>query len=757
METQKNFHFKQQLPVSQLNEMQGFVQESIDHVVHDGVTDEMKYTGFTATKTSTLEVTLEAGRIFDDGAVYALNAETPHNMVSHTPLATQRIVAIAANVAEVDSEATPLKILINAENGTTQPQSLPTEKYRNAVLNLIPGLESPAPQKPTVPVNLLVICWVWLDNADIIKIEMNADGYLPSVKNNNSRLNVIEDWQQAIGQQVETVGSDVSALANRQGDRDVSAMLYQLAADMAIAKETLELEDDYTFYQADRYLDDGESDVGNPNFNCKLDEGVRFSNEAEDYQALDVFNQHDANIQISNGFLLPDYNEVLRLAVDDVTGENNISQYQFETVDYEQKTVSRTRIRYGDTRTYCTNSAWWRSGRYDSARNVFHRNGETWQVLSGNTNAHSWLRVRRFWYDTYEDTYWDRLVEEHTVNGAMVAQTFLNSQDNWVTSLDLFFTQVAATGDLTVLITETDGGGKPDKSQVIKSVSVPASSLTANAWNNIVFPAMFLDKGKQYGICLITQGNHYVGMTGGQNFSSGTFFYSTDGAFLMGDLTTDMCFRLNVAQFKFPRLEVELEALSLPGGIADIDLMAQMIVPDATNLIFEIQPGDGKWYPLTEVQAGGSAFNGLPPLCQFRAVFLGTKDVMPGIDLQNSTYTISRPRTTAKHISQVITLPAPTQDLKVDLKIEEFYEANHDCVVTIDDITNGVNGIAAGVISDFVLGEGDDANHLNIKRSFEFGATELTVATTQYRINIDMTTTSALDVFHGSERVSLAF
>lgn len=757
MEKRKEFHNKQQLPVTQLNEVQDFVQDSMDHIVYDAVTDGLHFTGFTAAQTSTVEVTLEPGRLFKAGFVYTHEAPQPLNFLSNLPQSTEKICAVVASSQVGDANITPIKFITNVETRETQPQTVTTEKHRLANLAIISGLESAAPQKPTIEVNLMVICWVWLDNAGITKVEMNEAGRLPSVKRNAGRLSDMEAWRKNIGQRIDTVSSDITALSQRQSQAGSNAVMYQMAGDIANLKELLELEDGYSAYGANRFLDTDESDTGNVNFNCKVEEGVRFANDAADLQALDVFNQYDPNIIISDGFLLPKYTEVERIGVTTRTDETPISQYPFETVDVVQKTISRKRIRYGNVLTYCTNSAWWRSGRWDNVQKVFYKDGDAYEVLAGSPNgAHSFLRLRKFWFDEFTETYWDRIVNKFSVNGAMVSQSFLNSQDTWMTSLELFLTQVAPTGDMTILLTET-AYGKPDVNNVIQSITLTQADMQANDWTKIPFPATFLNKGKLYGLCLITQGNHYVAMTSGENYSFGTFFYSTDGQFLQGDLTKDMCFKINAAQFISPRIEVPLEALSLSGGIAQIDLMAQMIVPDAAELRFEIKPAGGTWYPLDEVTSGATAFNGLPPLCEFRAVFIGTKDVMPGINLTTSTYEISRPKTVGKHISTVITLDAPTQSLKIPFKIEEFYEANHDCTVTIDDVTNGVNDIAPGTTTDFTIGEGDDANHLNITRTFEWTATEIVTPTSQIRININIATSSAQDVFHGSELVYLAF
>lgn len=755
METKKKLTYRQQLSLTDLTEMQDFTQKSIDHVVNDGITDELRYTGFQATKTSATEAQLASGRVFKAGAVHARNVVAVQNLTAYLPAATEKIVAIAASLAEVDNDPEPIKVVIDTETRQVETQSHPTETSRNVTLSHHSGTESAAPQKPTVDAELLVICWVWLDPTGITKIEMNEAGRLPSVKGNDQRVKALESWRSEISQNVETIGTDVNSLASGLRQSGDKRLVSEIASDLARVKEALELEDGYSSYGADRFLDTDETDTLDVNYLAKVEEGIRFSDANADVEQLALSNVYNNTVVISDSFLMAKYDTVPRIVVGNPTGSLPISQYAFQTVEYEQKTISRTRIRYGSSFTVCTNSAWYRSAGYDATRQIFYRGGDTFQKLGQNGK---WVRLRRFWYDTYNEVYWDRIVTDHSVNGSVCAQTFLNSQDMWVTKLKLRFDQVGPNGDVTILMAETSTNGKPDLSKVIKTVTLTHANIVQGPdYTEIDWPATFLEKGAHYSLVFITGGDHYLATTSGENYGQGTFFYSTDGVFFQGDLETDVCFELHAAQFKNSRLEVELNALNLDGGMSDIDILADMVVPDGTQIQFEIQPQGGSWTPLEEVESGNTALFGLPPLVNFRAVLIGTKDVMPAIDLANSYATMSRPRTTGRHISQPITLAAPTQDFKVVMKLEEYYEANHDFTMVLNDVTNGLTAVAPATITDRDLGQGDDANHRTIERTFTWTATELPVATSEVVLDCAFSTSSALDVFHGSERVHLAF
>jgi len=761
MHKQAQFYQNMQGVAKDHNNLQDFVQQTFDYLVADAISDGQAYAGFLAAKTGTSEVTVEPGRMYKAGVIYTRETAAVIDVLSQLPVSTQKYLAIVVSGAEVDSEDEPRKFLIDATERTTQVSTVSTVRHRAATVSTVAGAESASPQKPTVSSDLVTIGWALLDTGGVVSVEMNPAEELDSVLSNAGRLGVLEAWRQQIGQRIDTLATDITKLNESVRERADQEAIFDLAADVARLKELNELPDTYADYGADRFLDDEESDTQNVNYLARIEEGVRFGNEAEDVSALALFNPIDPLVTVSNGFLLPKYTDVLRLGVENKIGELSISQYASQDVDIVQRTRTRRRIRYGENRTVCTNSRWWRSGRYDPAQGTFHKEGDTWEVMNGVPDTHGgrvhWVRLRRFWVDTYEETYWDRIVTTTTVTGSVIGQTWLNSQDMWLSTIELPLTQVGPSGNLEVLICYAKDG-KPDVGNAIARVTVDHADLKAYPeWTSVPMPAVFLEAGRRYAMVLITQGAHYVGIASGADFAQGTLFYSTDGAFFQGDLTQDLMFRLYAAQFDQPRIEVKLDALSLSGGITDIDILAPMTVPEGTEVRFEVLPSGGSWTPLDEVVSGNSVLYNLPALLEFRAVFLGTTDVMPGIDLVNSEVRISRPRTTFTHISTPILPGSPTQTVKVTVQLADYYEANHDLDCVIDDVTNAVNGIAPATVVDEDLGEVDDANHRRIRRTFEWTSAELPAATSEFKIQLDGTTTSALDTFIVEERVHLTF
>lgn len=759
MSKKVKFHQNQQGVYTDHNDVQMHVEKAFDNLVYDAVTPQARYAGCLVEQATATSVSVAVGRLYKEGRVYTHeDAAYTIDFFSSLPVSTEKIVAIVLSGSTIETDNEQRKFLVDATKRATQVQTVPTTVHRAATIGTQAGTEAATPAKPTVSSDLVVVAWVTLNTTGVASIEMNTDAALESIQNNDARLIELEDWRDEAGNRLDTLAADISGISEATSEAANEGLMLQIAADVARTKELLEIEDSYADYGADRYLDSGESDTDHVNFLAKVEEGVRFSSEAEDEFALELFNPIDPTVIVSNGFLLPLYTNKRRLTVQGYTQKLSINQYTSQTLDFKRRSISRRRVRYGQQFAVCTNSHWWQSGRYDPVRRIFFKDGDTFEI-SNDPRGGKFFRARKFWKDTFRKTYWKRIVTTSSVNGSVIAQTFLNSQVGWMTAFHLYLREVGPSGDITILLCETKDG-KPDPDAVIGTATLAKADMIVG-WNEVAWPATLLEPGQRYGFILSTQGSHHVGLAQGSRYAQGTLFYSTDGAFFQGDLTKDLMFAIDCAEFAYNRVEVEMDALSLSGGLTDIDLLLDAGVPDGTDLSFEVQPGgSGVWYPLQEVADGNTALVGLPALCKFRAVFTGSPDAHPGINLVTSRMNISRPRTTFKHISEAVTFAGTTQSVKVTVLLENYYETNHNLTCVIDDVTNASAAIAPATTTDVDLGPdplGDDANHKRIRRTFEWTATELPVATGEIVITLDGATSSALDIFHVSERVHLAF
>jgi hypothetical protein len=371
-----------------------------------------------------------------------------------------------------------------------------------------------------------------------------------------------------------------------------------------------------------------------------------------------------------------------------------------------------------------------------------------------NGNVH-WVRVRQFWIDIYQEPYWERVTSTASINGQQIAQTFLNSQDGWLSQIGLFVSRKAATGDITVLVCETSFG-MPDLTRVLSRTTVSVADIKVGSVSGgiglpslvetrIVLPPTYLVAGRRYAVVCVTTGDHYVAMTNTDNgVVQGTFFVSTDGAFYAGNLTDDLKLRLYFAKFERTRLSVELTALQLAGGILDIDILNEGITPPACRTDFEVQV-NGAWVPF-DGAPNGPNLSGLPAILPLRVTLTGTTDLMPGFGLTGSQAIVSRPKTSLTWIGAHRTLGSPSNSIKVIVDLQAYEEASHDCTVSLLTGPALAGTETADVVEDVILPDG------SLRRTAIFNVS----AVSSYAVKIVGATTSAADLFHVGELIEFS-
>jgi hypothetical protein len=263
-----------------------------------------------------------------------------------------------------------------------------------------------------------------------------------------------------------------------------------------------------------------------------------------------------------------------------------------------------------------------------------------------------------------------------------------------------------------------------------------------------MFGPTLLQKGRRYAYHVITAGNHFMATVTGNKNGNGSLFYSTDGAWFMGDLDRDIPTVLYFAQFASPRAEVQMEPLQLENGIKDIDLTYDSFNPSQTSITWEIQV-NGAWKALSE--SGSPATNGLPPLLPLRAVLVGTTDLMPGFGVGNRSRAITfRPRSDFRHISTPRTLPVPCTSVEVTLLLEYFDVGRHTnkCQLMVGPGL-GTPTDPTSVIDSPILA-GPNA----ISRRYIF---ELAAPISEFAIRTEGTTDNVLVTYHVAERFDLSF
>lgn len=779
MERLVQFRDRQEVQSSDLNNIGLFGREAIDDLVVDALTDEKRFTGFVVAKTGATSVSIGPGRLWNTGAVHHRTVATPQEFLQILPVATQKVVTIVAIGTTIDTNIEARDFLTDVDTEETEPQSVPMTKVRYVEFQLIQGTEGASPQRPTLTSDVVPIAHVTLSTSGVELIERAADFELTSIKDLDGRTINLESWRITAGDRMETISSDINALALKVKNGAQAELLQLLAADVARLKEAAEIDDDAVQYGADRFLTDAGSDATQVGYSAKVQEGLRLPDAAANLTALTLFNPSDPKVKVhsGSGVLLPDYAE--RRLLSNWQGNNlagiqvSLSSYQFQTITWKLNAMGARRLRFGKAFTVSLGSAHWRTGEYDYASNTFTISGRTYQVLDTNFDvltleaeggtsvdaaAEKFVRLQEFWYDVERGYYQERVTTDHSVSGSLVAQTFYNSQNAWLTSIDIAVTGKASSGDIHVILSKVGGGGRPNRRRALAAANVAVANVKQfvvgddNSWTRLHFAPTAIEPGI-YAINIQSGGNHTLGSASGESYGDGTLFYSTDGQFFQGDLTRDLLFRVNAAAFIRPRVEVDLASLSLAGGITDLDILAEQIHPTGTSLTFECRPeGSSTWFPVTD--PANNPFAGLPVLVHFRAVFVGSRDVMPGIKLNTSRVRVGRPALALKWFTDPLPVAIATQTFTVKVILDRYREANHDFSLRLKPGSGAY--AAAGVVANTVL-EDYGGGYQRIERVFEWTSTQITSAQTEFRIEATGTLTAATEVFHVEQLVWLAF
>ena len=289
-----------------------------------------------------------------------------------------------------------------------------------------------------------------------------------------------------------------------------------------------------------------------------------------------------------------------------------------------------------------------------------------------------------------------------TAEGQGRGETWLQERDGWLTQVGLFFTSKGPSGDVKLLITETDDAGSPalDRAPVVRTIpyadikTAPMATASPDGIETLVtIPPVLLSGGRRYAVDLISNGNHFVRMTEGVgSITQGEHWALSDAnKWVRPQLETPqtMAMRLYFAQFASTKVEVDLKPLALPGGIHDVAVQAQMVVPSLTALAFEVQPDGANWRVLgpTSGQRIAADLTGNPELMPFRVVFEGTQDIMPALSRGSakSIVKVSKPALAFTHFSTVVDVGAgnTANMVKVINVLRGYKEDEHDFTVTL--------------------------------------------------------------------------
>lgn len=717
MQREVIFRDDQKIVTADLNNLSTFPRQSFDALVENAVSSLRYFTGFAVTATGATEVTVAPGHYWSGGPVYVRSDATVFNMLtggSYMPVVTQRIVAVTVWGETIDTDVQDRSFVID-DDGNTEPNSVAMERLRYARLSLVPGAESPAPQKPSLDAGVIPVAWVRLTTSGIASIEMADDYRLPSVENLKQMVSAIEAWRNDIGQILDTI---LSELARTQAaiPPDHSEFLLSLLRRIEALEAAARTPATSVQSFIDRFMSEFDSDVEAAGYAARIDGGLRFPGGSPERGALALNNPLDPKVRTVGNIMLPAWSgERTRLSIGPGDAALSISQYTSQTVERVQKMLSRTVTKYGSfwsimgagheqlppRRSMLHDGELLSGDEYDrliaqirnanwsgrkTQRFTFKRDGGelyTFDVNTapGLTNPASWAfgeyQVRNVATVVVEEPYWDTVTKDATVTGSQVAQTFINASNGWLTSVDVEFAQVDTVGDVHLFLVETRGG-KPLKNSVISRGVVSVANLSVGTVNFAIDP-VYTSGGKTYAAMLVSTGNHHVRVRTGDKYVSGAAYYLSDtGEWLPVQNSGDICLAFNYAQFDQTRVEVLLEPLTREGGIGEIMITAAQFEPEGTKLTFETQRA-GKWYQISEGEF--EALSGYPTLVNLRIVFTGTRDLMPGIDMSQTEFELGKAEGALVHFSKAHEPDSSTDEVHVHYYVSGWDPGIHsiDC------------------------------------------------------------------------------
>lgn len=749
MEKHVIYRDRQELQATDLENSQLWADDALAHVLKDAISSERHYTGLTVSSHSATELSIDQGRLYDgtQGHVYAIEQPQIKSVFSMLPLQDEKWLAVSVVGQEVDTNLEPRDFLIDLQTREVEPQTVAMQRARVAEVHIAQGLESPTPEKPEPPTGYTLIAHVRLSSSGIQEVVLANNGRLPNLQRVAARVDTVEGWINTAEPRIANIQSDIAGLADGLSGRATIQHAIQLSIDMANVKERMEIPDDYVFYGADHFLDDRETDTSPSDYSAQLEEGVRIAKGENVTTHLDIDNPLDGSVSLSSeGFLLPRYDESPRLRLEKRAGEITINQYQYQTVETIQKTMSRQRIRYGQAWMGFATPNLWRSGEYNAAKGIFIKDGETYEVTDmsnqpgADRHRYKLVRLKRFWVDEIEEPYWDEVTTSHSVQGSILAQTFLSAQTGWHTSAELYFTSVAGDGAVTVMLTGVKNG-QPDTKNVIARATLTAGGLEGG-WQKIPWSRpVFIEAGKRYALVISSGGAHRVGFSNGTEYTQGLLMYAQDGDYFNEAEERDLMLRLNFAKFRSPRAAIQLKSLELAGGIHDIDMLFEGFRPDGTELAFEYRIG-GEWYSIessTAEQLGVS-----PALLPLRVIFTGTTDLMPGLLLSGSQVKIAQNGTQFRHYSTQRTLATASSTILVRTLVQGFDDETHTL-----DVELLINGSA--IAPDNQVTEKVDQQSYWLESRFNLAS-----ATSDYVIRLHGNTSDPFKGFHVAERYDIA-
>lgn len=721
-----------------------------DALGRDIVGPDVAWTEMTVIEESSSSVRVNFGRVWRAGKFYGDPdaASEVVSLITVLPTSTKKIVTIIGTGAEVDAAILPRQFK-NTETGVKEPQSVATEILRKVSFDYVAGAEAAVPQAPTLDPSYVPIANITLGTSGIEAIDLLTDYQLPTTQGLNARLLSIEAFRSTIGSRVETLASDLSTLRGSFGALNVPAFRQGLRR-LAELEDRLGIDDAGLLTGYDRFLTDAESDIDHVDYAARVEEGVRAPYAATAVKTPALLNPTEPRVKTVSGWTLPAHQHVKRLDIWGQAVSVNVASYQYANTSFTIYPGAKRRRRYGPSMVVAGTSDFWQSAVYglNYLSKTFAVAGETWQLTDEwQEGGVTYYRVAQYWDDQIR--YWNgyKALTPTAANGYMVGQTFLNAQAGWMTQIGLRFGKVDPAYGVNVYVCRAPNG-EPDATQIVATGAIVAGEAVASEGdpqpgieNKVTLTPVFLEAGERYAVILVTGGDYAVACRSDNALSNGAFFIG-DGAAWTADLGKDMAMRLYFAEFDAAYTAVQLQTVTLSGGITDLDAISTEHVPDGCELYWQVR-FDGVWRRLEKV-TGTHPLAAAPQTLELQLVMVGTREIMPAIRLADTELHLCRAGSGFTHLSEIRDAGAAASSVRVEFDLVGWDAAKHALAVTVE---SGANSDAPAATADITLPDG------TLRRVMDF---TLTAPSQTYQIKAVGSTTDSVDPFVIASRYDMA-
>ena len=742
------YSLNQFINFADLNKFGVFAVEGDDALGLDLVGPDAAWTAIAVLEESTTSVRINFGRVWLNGKFYGDPDKDTEvvSLVTALPTSTKKIVTIIGTGAEVDAEFEP-RSFKNSATGNVEPQTIPTEVLRKVTFSYVAGTEAATPVAPTLDPNYIPIANVTLGTSGIENIDLLTGYRLPTLQGLDARMISLEAFRLAIGTRVETLASDLASVRSDLGKLN-SPAVRQMQRRLAELEDRLGIDEAGLLYGYDRMLTEADSDTDHLDYDARIDEGLRFPWEASADKRPALLNPGDPRLTTVSGWSLPPFSEVARV---DTWGQDisvNVANFQYANTDFTIFPGAQRRRRYGPSMVVAGNSDFWQSAQYsvNYLTQTFNTGSENYLLTDEWTeDGVTYYRLQQYWDDQIK--YWNgyQSITPTTQGGYLVGQTFLNAQSGWLTSIGLRFGRVDDAYGVKVYLCRAPNG-EPDPSKIVAEGSLTAGSAQVSldeggVENKVTLTPAFLNAGERYGIILVTGGDYAVACRADNALTNGAFFIG-DGSAWSVDLGKDMAMRLYFAEFDVAYTSVQLETVTLSGGITDLDIISTEHVPEGTELYWMVRFG-GAWHRLERV-SGTHPLAAAPATVELMLVMVGTRDIMPAIRLADTVLRLNRGGASFTHLSEIRDAGSAASAVRVEMELAAWDAGKHGLTVTIE---SGANSDAPDSTTDIPLPDG------TIRRVMEF---TLTVPSQTYQVKAVGTTSDIADPFVIASRYDLA-